>query len=137
MSALFGWTENFTQMTEFSYLASPSIYNKLLRFPVTSWFVRGKVDCGLLQIEIGSDGDIVINNDLEEVTFVYFPLTDGKELSKCNKNVKENMKKCSDCSFETKKTSNLQRHVQRFHGADLVKDIQRMDFAYGSEIPQN
>ena len=47
------------------------------------------------------------------------------------------MKKCSDCSFETKKTSNLKRHVQRFHGADLVKDIQRMDFAYGSEIPQN
>ena len=109
----------------------------MLRFPVISWFVRGKVDCGLLQIEIGSDGDIVINNDLEEVTFVYFPLTDGKELTKCNKNVKENMKKCSDCSFETKKTSNLHRHVQRFHGADLVKDIQRMDFAYGSEIPQN
>ena len=49
MSALFGWTENFTQMAEFSYLASPSIYNKLLRFVVISWFVRGKIDCGLLQ----------------------------------------------------------------------------------------
>ena len=66
MSALFGWTENFTQMTEFSYLASPSIYNKLQRFVVISWFVRGKTDCGLLQIEIVSDGDIVTNNYLEE-----------------------------------------------------------------------
>ena len=34
------------------------------------------------------------------------------------------MKKCSHCFFETKKTWNLKRHVQRFHGADLVKDIQ-------------
>ena len=124
MSALFGWTENFTQMTEFSHLASLSIYNKLLRFVVISWFVRGKIDCGLLQIKTVGGGDIVTNNDLEEVTFVDFPLTDEKEITKCNKNVKENMKKCSHCSFETKKTSNLKQHVQRFHGADLVKDIQ-------------
>ena len=34
------------------------------------------------------------------------------------------MKKCSQCSFETKKISNLKQHVQRFHGADLVKDVQ-------------
>ena len=34
------------------------------------------------------------------------------------------MKKCSHCSFETKKTSNLKRHVQRFHGPDLVKNVQ-------------
>ena len=59
MPALFGWTENFTQLAEFSYLASPWIYNKLLRFVVISWFVRGKTDCGLLQIEIVHDGDIV------------------------------------------------------------------------------
>ena len=124
MSTLFASTENFTQMAEFSYLASPSIYNKLLRFVVISWFVRGKIDCGLLQIEIVSDGDIVTNNDLEEVTFVDFPLTDEKEITKCNKNVKENMKKCSHGSFETKKTSNLKRHVQRFHGPDLVKNVQ-------------
>ena len=78
----------------------------------------------MLQIEIVNDGDIVTNNDLEEVTFVDFPLTDEKEITKCNKNVKENMKKCSHCSFETKKTSNLKRHVQRFHGPDLVKNVQ-------------
>ena len=65
-------------MAEFSYLASPSIYNKLLRFVVISWFVRGKIDCSLLQIKTVSDGDIVITNDLEEVTFVDFPLTDEK-----------------------------------------------------------
>ena len=59
------WTENFMEMAEFSYLTSPSIYNKLLRFVVISWFVRGKIDCGLLQIEIVSDGNIVTNNDLE------------------------------------------------------------------------
>ena len=76
MSTLFGWAENFTQMAEFSYLASPSVYNKLLKFVVISWFVRGKIDCGLLQTEIVSDGDIVANNDLEEVTFVDFSLTD-------------------------------------------------------------
>ena len=93
MSALFGWTQNFTQIAEFSYLASPLIYNKLRRFVVISWFARGKTDCGLLQIEIVSDGDIVTNNYLEEVTFVDFPLTDEKEITKCNKNVKENLKK--------------------------------------------
>ena len=124
MSTLFGWTENFTQMAELSYLASPSFYNRFLRFVVISWFGTRKTDCGLLQIEIVSDGDIVTNNDLEEVSFVDFPLTDEKEITKCNKNVKENMKKCSHCSFETKKTSDLIRHVQRFHGADLIKDIQ-------------
>ena len=124
MSALFTWTENFTHMVQFSYLASPSIYNKLLRFVVISWFVRGKIDCGLLETENVSDCDIVTNNDDEEVTFVDFPLTDEKETKKCNKNVKENMKKCSHCSFETKKISNFKRHVQRFHGADLVKDVQ-------------
>ena len=123
MSALFAWTESFTHMAQFSYLASPSIYNKLLRFVVISCFVRGKIDCGLLQTENVSDCDIVTNNDDEEVTFVDFPLTDEKETTKCNKNVKENMKKCSHCSFETKKISNLKRHVQRFHGADLVKDV--------------
>ena len=80
-------------MAEFSYLASPSIYNRFLRFVVMSWFGRRKTDCGLLQIEIVSDGDIVTNNDLEEVTFVDFPLTDEKEITKCNKNVKENLKK--------------------------------------------
>ena len=95
MSALFAWTENFTQMAEFSSLASPSIYIKLLRFVVISWFLMGKIDCGLLQIEIVSDSGIVTNNDLEEVTFVDFPLNDEKEITKCNKNVKENMKKCS------------------------------------------
>ena len=89
MFALFAWTENFKQMAELSYLASPSIYNKLLRFVVISWFVRGKIDCSLLQIEIVSDGDIVTNNDLEEVIFVYFPLTDEKQITKCNKNVKK------------------------------------------------
>ena len=89
MSALFRWTENFTPMAEFSYLASLSIYNKLLRFVAISWFVRGKTDCGLLQIEIVSDGDIVTNNDLEEVIFVFFPLTDEKQITKCNKNVKK------------------------------------------------
>ena len=41
----------------------------------------------MLQIEIVNDGDIVTNNDLEEVTFVDFPLTDEKEITKCNKNV--------------------------------------------------
>ena len=40
------------------------------------------------------------------------------------------MKKCIHCSFETKKTSNLKRHVQRFHGADLVKDVQPMHGFY-------
>ena len=124
MSALFSWTENFTRIAQFSYLASPSIYNKLPRFAVISWFVRGKIDCGLLQIENISDCDIVTNNDDEEVTFVDFPLTGEKEITKCNKNVKENMKKCSHRSFETKKTSNFKRHVQSFHGADLVKDVQ-------------
>ena len=29
MSALFAWTENFTHMAHFSYLASPSIYNEV------------------------------------------------------------------------------------------------------------
>ena len=124
MSALFAWTEHFTHMAQFSYLASPSIYNKFLRFIVIFWFVKGKIDCGLLQIENISGCDILTNNDDEEVTFVDFPLTDNKETTKCNKNVKENMRKCNHCSFETKKTSNLKRHAQRFHGADLVKDIQ-------------
>ena len=78
----------------------------------------------MLQIENISGCDIITNNDDEEVTFVDFPLTDEKERTKCNKNVKENMKKCSHCSFETKKISNLRRHGQRFHGADLVKDVQ-------------
>ena len=115
--ALFAWTENFKQMAELSYLASPSIYNKLLRFVVISWFVRGKIDCGLLQVNIVSDGDIVINNNLEEVTFVDFSLTDEKEIPKCNKSVNEIMKKCSHGSF-------LKRHVRRFHGADLVQYVQ-------------
>ena len=70
----------------------------------------------LVTVEIVSDGDIVTNNDLEEITFVNFPLTDEKEITKCNKNVKENMKKCSHCSFEIKKISKLKWHVQRFHG---------------------
>ena len=96
MSALFAWTENFTHMAQFSYLASPSVYNKLLRFVVISWFVRGTIDCA-----------IVTNNDDEEVTFVAFPLTDEKETTKCNKNVEKYMKKSSHCSFETKKISNL------------------------------
>ena len=78
----------------------------------------------MLQVENVSDGDIVTNNDVKEVTFVDFLLTDEKEITKCSKNVKENMKKCSHCSFETKKTSNLKRHVELFHGADLVKNIQ-------------
>ena len=43
MSALFGWTENFTQMAESSYLASPLIYNKLLRFVLISWFLGVKL----------------------------------------------------------------------------------------------
>ena len=107
MSALFAWTENFTHMAQFSYLASPSVYNKLLRFVVISWFVRGTIDCGLLQIENVSDCAIVTNNDDEEVTFVAFPLTDEKETTKCNKNVEKYMKKSSHCSFETKKISNL------------------------------
>ena len=66
------WTENFMEMAEFSYLTSPSIYNKLLRFVVISWFVRGKIDCGLLQIEIVNDGDIVTNNDLEKSLSLIF-----------------------------------------------------------------
>ena len=70
----------------------------------------------LVTVEIVSDGDSVTNNDLEEITFVNFPLTDEKEITKCNKSVKENMKKCSHCSFEIKKTSKLKWHVQRFHG---------------------
>ena len=72
ISALFPWNENFTHLAQFSYLASPSIYNKLLRFVVISWFVRGRIDCGLLQTENVSDGDIVTNNEVEEVTFVDF-----------------------------------------------------------------
>ena len=86
-----------------------------------SWFVRGKIDRGQLQIENISGYDILTNNDDEEVTFVDFPLTDEKETTKCNKNSKENMKKCSHCSFETKKISNLRRHVQRFHGGRFSK----------------
>ena len=96
----------------------------MVRFVVLSWFVSGKIDFGLLQIENVIGCDIVTNNDGEEVTFVDFALTDEKEITKYNKNVKENMKKCSHCSFETKKTSNLKLHAQHFHGADLVKDVQ-------------
>ena len=70
-------------------VASSLIYNKLLRFVVISWFVRGKVDCGLLQIENVSDGDIVTDNDVEEVPLVDFPLTDEKEITKCNKTSKK------------------------------------------------
>ena len=51
----------------------------------------------------------------EEVTFLNFPLTGEKKTTKCNENIKENMK-CSHCSFETKKISNL-KYVQRFQGA--------------------
>ena len=35
-------------------------------------------------MEVVSDGDIVTNNDLEEVTFIDFPLTDEKEITKYN-----------------------------------------------------
>ena len=124
MSALFAWTEDFTPMVQFSYFASSSSYNKLLRFVVISWFVKGKIGCGLLQIENVGDCGIITNNNDEEVASIDFPLNDEKEITKSNKNVKGNMKKCSRCSFETKKISNLKRLVQHFHGADLVKDVQ-------------
>ena len=90
-----------THMEQFNYLASPSIYNKLIRFIVISWFVEGKTDYGVLQIDYvyESDCDIVTNNDDEKVTFVDFPLTYKKETTKCNENVKGNMKKCCHCSF--------------------------------------
>ena len=129
-------------MAQFSYLASPSIYNKLPRFAVISWFVRGKIDCGLLQIENISDCDIVTNNDDEEVTFVDFPLTGEKEITKCNKNVKENMKKCSHRSFETKKTSNFQTACAKFSWSRFsegcsTKACFSLVFRVWSEIPQN
>ena len=77
---------------------------------------RGKTDYGVLQIDhvYESDFDIVTNNDDEEVTFVDFPLTYEKETTKCNENVKENMKKCCHCSFETKKISNPQTTCATF-----------------------
>ena len=96
------------------------------------------MDFRLLQVENVSDGDIVTNNDVKEVTFVDFLLTDEKEITKCSKNVKENMKKCSHCSFETKKTANHKRHVERFHGAGLVKNIQpKHEFCLCLECGQN
>ena len=100
------------------------VHRFIIRFVVISWFVRSQIDCGLLQIENVSDCDVVTNNDDEEVTFVDFPLTEEKETTKYDKNIKENMKKSSHCSFQTKETSNLKRHVQRFHGAILVKYVQ-------------
>ena len=66
-------------MEEFNYLASPSVYSKLLKFMVISWFVKGKtmviVVC-LLQIDdvYESGCDIVTNNDNEEIIFIDFPL---------------------------------------------------------------
>ena len=96
------------------------------------------MDFRLLQVENVSNGDIVTNNDVKEVTFVDFLLTDEKEITKCSKNVKENMKKCSHCSFETKKTANHKRHVERFHGTDLVKNIQpKHEFCLCLECGQN
>ena len=103
-------------MEQFNYLANPSISNKFLMFIVTSQSVQGKVDCSVLQIDVYETCfDIVTNNDNEEVTFLNFPLTGKKKTTKCNENIKENMK-CSHCSFETKKISNL-KYVQRFQAA--------------------
>ena len=78
--------------------------------------------CVLIDV-YGSACDIVTNNDDKEVTFVDFQLTDEKETTKCNENVKENVKKHSQCSFETMKILKLERHVQRIHGVVLVKDV--------------
>ena len=66
--------------------------------------------CVLIDV-YGSACDIVTNNDDKEVTFVDFQLTDEKETTKCNENVKENVKKYSQCSFETMKILKLKRHV--------------------------